>query len=151
MLLEDDDVAIGNRLSVGGREDRGHALVDGLGAEGRCGHRQQRQEGQADEGTHDGWRRAGGGLAAKSGDGDGGRRTDKAIWQSTCDARNERDAVRGDGRRRSKEIGMLPMKLELDEQGTRMKEEDEGRGGDVAVDVVDVRRRAADGGERERW
>lgn len=46
---------------------------------------------------------------------------------------------------------MLPMKLELDEQGTRMKEEDEGRGGDVAVDVVDVRRRAADGGERERW
>jgi hypothetical protein len=62
--------------------------VDGLGAEGRGRHCQQRQEGQSDEGTHGGWQVAG--LAARSGE---GGRSDKAIWPSTCDAGNERDEV----------------------------------------------------------
>jgi len=35
MLLENDDVGVGDLDRVGGREDGSDALVDGLGAEGR--------------------------------------------------------------------------------------------------------------------
>lgn len=54
VLLEDDDVAVRHDLRVRGREDGSSTLMDSLGAERRGRRSQQRQEGQADEGTHGG-------------------------------------------------------------------------------------------------
>lgn len=53
MLLEDDDVGVGDLLRVARRQDRGSIVVDGVDGNGR-GRRQQRQQRKAEEAFHDG-------------------------------------------------------------------------------------------------
>lgn len=53
VLLEDDDVGVGDRLCVYGGDDGSSIAVDGLGAEGRC-RRCQGGDGEGDKsGAHD--------------------------------------------------------------------------------------------------
>ena len=53
MLLENDDIRVGNLLSICSRENRGCFIVDGANADG-VGRCQQRQQGEAEEALHAG-------------------------------------------------------------------------------------------------
>lgn len=53
VLLENDDVGVGNLLRVGGRQDGGSFIMDGVNEDGRRS-RQQREEGKAEDALHDG-------------------------------------------------------------------------------------------------